>query len=234
VTFPAEPHGPSLQVQLDEITAHTRLLVPPERLARTEQLVQDLLGSGIEDHLPATGTVLPPFELKGANGKPVCSGDLLSLGPLVLKFFRGRWDPYDMTELERWQALQSDLRGRRALVVAISPQLPRQNAFTADRHRLSFPVLSDPSCTFAIQCNVAHTVPEDTRAHYRSMLVNIPFLNGDETWRLPIPATIVLDRDGVVVYREGYADHRVRPEPAHAIAALDKIVGGSRKWPAPS
>ncbi len=87
MTFPAEPHAPSLQVQLDEITANTRLLVPPERLARTEQLVQDLLGSGIEDHLLAVGAVAPHFELKGTNGKVVRSADLLALGPLVVKFF---------------------------------------------------------------------------------------------------------------------------------------------------
>ena len=112
-------------------------------------------------------------KLKSATGKLVRSADLLSLGPLVLKFFRGRWDPYDMTELEAWQALQPELRRRRALIVAISPQTPRQNAFTADRHGLAFPILSDPSCTFANRCNLAHTVPEPTRAHYRSMLVNI-------------------------------------------------------------
>ncbi len=224
MTSPAEPHGPSLQVQLDEITANTRLLVPPERLARTEQLVQDLLDSGIEETLLAVGSVAPQFELKSATGKLVRSADLLSLGPLVLKFFRGRWDPYDMTELEAWQALQPELRRRRALIVAISPQTPRQNAFTADRHGLAFPILSDPSCTFANQCNLAHTVPEPTRAHYRSMLVNIPFLNGDETWRLPIPATLVLSASGLVLYREGYADHRVRPEPAQAIAALDEAL----------
>ncbi len=129
-----------------------------------------------------------------------------------------------MTELEAWQALQPELRRRRTLAVAISPQLPRQNAFTADRHSLSFPLLSDPACAFAGQCQVAHTVPEPTRTHYRSMLVNIPFLNGDETWRLPIPATFVLSASGVVLYREGYADHRVRPEPAQAMAALDEAL----------
>lgn len=217
----SEPQGPSLQDQLDEITANTRALVPPERLAGTEQLVLDLLASGLEKKLLSPGCVAPPFCLQAANGKAVRSSDLVALGPLVLKFFRGRWDPYDMTELEALELCQPALRRARAVLVAISPQTPRQNAFTVDRHNLSFPVLSDPGCVYAEQLGIAYTVPEPTRAYYRSMLVNIPFLNGDESWRLPLPATYVLSQDKEVLYADAYADHRIRPEPANALAALN-------------
>ncbi len=224
MTSPAEPYGPSLQLQLDEITANTRALVPADRLARTEQLVQELRATGIEGQILGPGDFIAGFELKAATGKLIRSSDLLALGPLVLKFFRGRWDPYDMTELEAWEALQTALRRRRALLVAISPQTARQNAFTADRHNLSFPLLSDPSCTFAETLSLAYTVPEATRAYFRSMLVNIPFLNGDDTWRLPLPATYVLREAGTVLYAEGYADHRLRPEPAKTLAILEDFV----------
>lgn len=211
---------PTLQTQLDEITANTRALVPPERLARTEAIVAELVASGLEQNVISIDSVLPSFALKSAAGKTVRSEDLLALGSLVVKFFRGRWDPYDMTELETWQALQSDLRSQRALFVAISPQLPRQNAFTAERHGLTFPILSDPESRYAEQLGMAHTVPEPVRTYYRSMLVNIPFLNGDETWRIPLPSTVVADTSGRVRYVRGFADHRKRPEPAEALAAL--------------
>jgi len=224
VTSPAEPYGPSLQDQLDEITANTRALVPPDRLARTEQLVEDLRATGIEDGILPPGSTAAEFQLQSATSKLIRSSDLLALGPLVLKFFRGRWDPYDMTELEAWEALLPKVRRRRALLVAISPQTSRQNAFTADRHHLSFPLVSDPSCTYAETLGLAYAVPELTRAHFRSMLVNIPFLNGDETWRLPLPATYVLSAAGTVLYREAYADHRLRPEPAKAIAVLEDLA----------
>jgi peroxiredoxin len=220
VSLPAEHASSSLQLQLDEITANTRALVPPERLARTEQLVADLYALRLEDHLPSPGTSLPPFALPSASGRKVRSEDLQALGPLVLKFFRGRWDPYDMTELEAWQALQPALRERRALLVGISPQTPRQNAFTADRHHLSFPLLTDAACAYAETLGLGYAVPETAQTHFRSMLVNIPFLNGDNTWRLPLPATLVFDAAGTLLYAAGYADHRVRPEPAEALAVL--------------
>lgn len=223
MTSSSEPHGPLLQPQLDEITANTRALVPAERLARTEQLVAELQAAGMEDRLLAPGNTVPEFALTAGNGKLVRSADLLALGLLVIKFFRGRWDPYDMTELEAWQALQGKLRPHRALLVAVSPQTPRQNAFTADRHHLSFPLLSDPSCAFAEQLGLSYAVPEAIRPHFRSMLVNIPFLNGDESWRLPLPATYLLSSSGTVLYREAYADHRRRPEPAATLTALEQF-----------
>ena len=220
-----------LQQQLDQITATTRALVQPERLARTDQVVAELGATGIEAQIAAPGSQAPSFSLPAANGKLVRSADLLALGPLVLKFFRGRWCPYDMTELEAWQALLPTLRqatrGRPALFVAISPQTPRQNAFTAENQAkpggLTFPILSDPGCGLADQLGTGYTVPEPTRFWYRSMLVNIPLINGDDAWRLPLPATVILNQAGTVLYAEGYADHRRRPDPQAALEVLGTI-----------
>lgn len=224
MTSRAEPFSSSLQYQLDEITANTRALVPPERLAITEQVIAALRDTGLEGQILPAQSAAPSFQLAAGNNRLVNSADLLALGPLVLKFFRGRWDPYDMTELEVWQTLQPALRERRALVVAVSPQTPRQNAFTADRHNLTFPLLSDPTCGLAAQFRLAYTVPEETRLWYRSMLVNIPFLNGDESWRLPLPATYIIAPDAKVLFAEAHADHRIRPEPAHVLALLDSTA----------
>jgi len=81
----------TLQDQLDEITANTRQLVQAERLAIGEQAVAELFASGIEDKILPVGAMAPQFALKDATGRLVRSSDLLALGPLVIKFFRGRW-----------------------------------------------------------------------------------------------------------------------------------------------
>ena len=120
----------TLQDQLDAITSNTRRLVPADRLIVPEQAVAELFNSGIEQRILAPGALAPAFSLTGADGKLVRSADLLALGPVILSFFRGRWCPYCMTELEAWQTLYPRVREAGALVVAISPQLPRQNDFT--------------------------------------------------------------------------------------------------------
>ncbi len=213
---------PPLQDTLDAITARTRALVQPERLAISEQAAADLFATGIEDRMLRVGARAPEFMLEdGLTGKPVRSADLLGVGPLTIKFFRGRWDPYCVTELERWRDLYPQVREQGALLVAISPQNRRQNDFAAQQHGLPFPLLSDPGSAVAEQFGIAHTVPEAARRYYRSILVNIPFANSglsydtapDAAWRLPLPGLFLVGRDGVVQFAEGYADPKVRPEP---------------------
>ena len=133
----------TLQDKLDEITAQTRKLVQPERLEVSERAIAELFASGIEDSLLKPGDAAPSFALPDANGKAVRSADLLALGPLVVCFFRGRWCPYCVTELETWRDLFPAVRERGALLVAISPQTARQNDFTATQHTLPFPLLRD-------------------------------------------------------------------------------------------
>jgi peroxiredoxin len=209
----------TLQDQLDEITANTRRLVQPERLAVGERAVEELFATGIEEQILPVGAAAPEFALKDAAGRLVKSADLLALRPLVIKFFRGRWCPYCMTELEAWRDLYSQLRERGGLLVAISPQIERQSDFMASQHGLPFPVLSDPGCSVAEQFGLVYTVPQYHRDYYRSILVNLPFVNGDESGRLPLPATYVIGRDGRVVFAQAHADFRVRPEPEEALAA---------------
>ena len=210
----------TLQDQLDEITANTRILVQADRLAAGERAVAELFASGIEDRILPVGALAPEFALNDATGRLVRSADLLALGPLVVKFFRGRWCPYCVTELEAWRDLYPALRERGALMVAIGPQTGRQSDFMAGQHRLPFPILSDPGCALAESFGLAYTVPEYHRDYYLSILVNIPFVNGEPSWRLPIPATFVISPAGRVVLAEAYADFRVRPEPEEALAAI--------------
>jgi peroxiredoxin len=213
----------NLQDQLDEITANTRLLVQPERLEVSERAVIDLFQSGLENRILPVGAKAPEFALPDSTGPMVRSTDLLALGPLVIDFFRGRWCPYCVTELEAWRGLYPQLRELGALLVAISPQTVRQNDFMAGQHSLPFPLLSDAGCEVAEKFGLVYHVPEYHQHYYRSILVNVPFVNGDETWRLPLPATYVVDRDGTIVFAEAYADFRVRPEPTEILDVLRDV-----------
>lgn len=211
---------PHLQDQLDEITAQTRTLVQPERLAIGERAIQELFASGIENRLLSVGSQAPGFSLPDFSGKMVRSADLLALGPLVINFFRGRWCPYCVTELEAWRDLYPALRERGAMVVGISPQVQRQSDFTASQHGIPFPLLSDPGCAVADRYGLVWTLPDFLQRYYRGILLNIPFINGDESWKLPLPATYVVDQDGKILFAEGHADFRVRPEPEDVLRVL--------------
>lgn len=207
----------SLQDQLDEITSNTRQLVQADRLAVGERAVEELFSTGIEERILPVGALAPEFELNDFTGRPVSSEDMLALGPLVIKFFRGRWCSYCVTELEAWRDLYGQLRERGGLMVAISPQTERQSDFMAGQHGIPFPLLSDPGCALAEKFGLVYTVPEYLRRYYSSIMVNLPFINGDASWRLPLPATYVIGKDRRVLFAEAHADFRVRPEPAEVM-----------------
>ena len=222
----------SLQDRLDRITQNTRALVQPERLAVSERATEDLFNTGIEDRILNVGAQAPAFTLEDAlTNKPVHSTDLLALGPLVVNFFRGRWDPYCVTELEAWRDLHADLRKRGALLVAISPQTTRQNDFALQQHGINYPLLSDPGATVAEKFGIAYTIPPEHRRYFQSILVNIPFNNAglsyhnatEASWRLPLAAVFVIDRINTIKFSEAHADFRVRPEPDDVLAALEKL-----------
>ncbi len=229
------PRSTPLQTRLDNITTQTRSLVQPERLAITDNAVHDLLLSGIEDRILPVGAIAPSFDLpdaaatalsnaSSANTRFVHSSDLLAIGPLIVLFFRGRWCPYCMTQLEAWQAAFSQVRAHGALLVAISPQLPRQNDFAVQHHGLTYPLLSDAGCRIADAFRVAYAVPEPLQEHYRSIMINLPFIHGDQgadTWRLPVPATFVIAPSGRILFAEAHADHRVRPDPYDVLTVLE-------------
>jgi peroxiredoxin len=231
-----KPQLSPLQDSLDRITETTRALVQADRLAVSEHASEDLFATGIEDRILAPGASIPEFNLPDAlTGKPVCSADLLALGPLVVKFFRGRWCPYCVTELERWRDLHDELRALGAFFIAISPQTLRQNDFTLQQHKLPFPILTDDGSVLAERFGLAYSVPVEHRRYYEGIMVNIPFVNSGGTyataseasWRLPLPAVFVVRQDGTIAFSEGYADFRVRPEPSDVMDALAALVPSS-------
>jgi peroxiredoxin len=91
-----------------------------------------------------------------------------------------------------------------------------------DQHKLRFPLLSDASNQVARQFGLTYCVPELQQAVYRRAFVNLPFVNGNQSWELPIPATYILDRDGTILYASANEDYTERPEPAQIVEFLQR------------
>ena len=90
----------------------------------------------------------------------------------------------------------------------------------ADQHRLRFPALSDPGNQVARQFGLVYRVPEDQQSIYRRVFINLPLVNGDDSWELPIPATYILERDSTVLYASASPEYTERPESAEIVQTL--------------
>lgn len=214
------PPPRSLAERLLEVRAGIAQYVRPESQQINERTIQWLRASGIADQPLKVGDDAPAFELTDQNGKIIRGADLLAAGPLVISFFRGRWCPFCVAELEAWRDALPRLSVAGASLVAISPQKVQHNAFTADQHELRFPVLSDPGNAIAKQFGIAYRVPAEQEQLYRRSFVNLPHLNGDDSWELPLAATFAIASNGKITYAHVQADYRERSEPAQVLELL--------------
>ena len=209
---------------LREIFAERKALiakyVPPETQAIHARVIDELKTRGLTTEVLKPGELAPSFELPDQNGKIVSSKQLLARGRLVICFIRGRWCPFCVGQLEAMNLIANAIPEAGASLLAVSPQTVQQSSFMHDQHKLSFPLLCDKENVVAHQFRLTYKVPDYQQAVYRRVFINLPNANGDESWELPIPATFILDSDGVIAYASANEDYTERPEPFDILQAV--------------
>jgi len=195
----------------------------PQRVALMEAATAALRASGIEESALNVGDQAPAIDLPDALGRVFSLADTWQRGPLVVVFYRGGWCPYCNLELRAWQERLPRLLQLGASLVAISPQTPDNSLSTAEKNALAFPVLSDSALQAAHAFGIGFTLPPELATLYASVGNDLPVLNGNGQWVLPIPATYVVGRDGRIAMTHVEADYRERAEPADVLAVVDRL-----------
>jgi peroxiredoxin len=220
----AESDSQTDQRPLREIFAGRKELiakyVPADVQAVHEGTVATLKQRRLAAKALAVGAHAPSFELPAHNGELVSSAALLDKGRLVVCFIRGRWCPFCVGQMEAMSGIAEQVKTAGASLLAISPQTEKQAYFMHDQHKLAFPLLVDPNNELARQFGLVYRVPEKQQAIYRRTFVNLPFVDGDDSWELPIPGTYVIDRDGTILFASANEDYTERPEPLEIMAQL--------------
>ena len=126
-------------------------------------------------------------------------------------------------ELEALQESLSAIESLGATFAAISPQQIEFSRQFMEQKKFSFNLLSDPGNQTAKAYGLTYTLPQDLQKIYLQFGIDVPKHNGDDSWTLPLPARLIIDRSGIVSYAEVDADYTVRPEPEHTLAALKTL-----------
>lgn len=170
------------------------------------------------------GQNAPNFELPNPNGETVSLEHLLTQGPVIVTFYRGSWCPYCNLQLRALQARLEEIHTLGATLVAISPQVPDGSMTKDEISQMDFIVLSDQDANIASSYGVAWEVPEFLIEHMRKdRNLDLEAINNGNGNILPIPATFVLDRSGIITWRYVDVDYRTRSEPDDIIEALHKL-----------
>lgn len=149
--------------------------------------------------------------------------DLLAEGPVVLTFYRGAWCPYCNLALRALQRHHADFAARGARLVAVFPQIPDESLTLTEKHGLAFDVLSDLGSGTAKQYGLAFDLSDGLAAVYDKLGFDLQRVDDGHPRTLPLPATYVIDPDGVIRWAFVDTDYTARAEPADVIATLDAL-----------
>lgn len=189
-----------------------------------ENFIEALRTTGLTRSSLKQGDRIPDFMLPDARGRLVSSRELLERGPIILGFFRGDWCPYCNLELEALQDSLGAIEECGAILVAVTPDTGAAFAAPHKRHALSFTILSDADNGLALQFGVAYRVPDSIRQLYLQIGLDLSARHGNVAWFLPIPATYIVDRHGIIRHADLDVDFRRRMEPAAIVDLLRQLA----------
>ena len=213
----------TLQEQLDALRERELERTPPPVLEIAQKALRMITETGTASGAIGVGDTAPEFALPDLEGQTVSLRELRRRGPVILDFFRGGWCPFCSLELRAYQQLIEDIEEAGASLVAISPETPRFLRETAREQDLQFPVLSDHDNRTARAYGIVYTVPSALRSVYEGFGLDLPARHDSDSFELPVPATYLVDTEGIVRRAFVDVDTSHRGEPADFLAGVREL-----------
>jgi peroxiredoxin len=173
------------------------------------------------------GDAMPDFVLPDGADNLVFSAELRARGPLVVCFVRGGWCPFCATTLSAMDGVLSRVEAAGGALVALTPDTLGHGAAVRSRLGLRFKVLSDVDCGVALQFGTAYRVPSEYRDALLRFGTDLQSRHGDGPGLLPMPATFVCDRAGIIRFAHVSGDITERAEP-NVISELVETLSSSQ------
>lgn len=209
----------SLGERLDAFATSVRTISAPFADA-VDRLVDRLQQADVGSGAPGIGDLFPPFYLPDERGRVVSLRGLLETGPAAVVVHRGHWCPYCRIKTRGLALAGPDIRAAGGQIVAIVPDRQRYAAAVRAEAEAEFPVLTDMDNGYAMSLNLVFWVGEEMRSFMGAAGLDLAEYQGNESWMVPVPATFVVGRDGLVRARFVDPDYRRRMTIESMLAAF--------------
>ena len=171
----------------------------------------------------AVGSKVSKFTAVDQFNKVFRLSESLKKGPVVLLFYRGQWCPVCNKHLSQLQDSLQFIYNKGASVVAISPEKPEYLEKTATKANATFTLLYDKNFTIGEAFDVVFKPTGKEISLYNGRLnANLEKAHSDKSSRLPVPATFIINKNGVVVWRHFNPDYRIRASVKEILAHIPK------------
>lgn len=218
----ARRHRGPLSERLGIVQAACRQFTPAYD-AELDRFVARLRGAGAGSAAPGLGMALPNFLLPDQEGRLRRLDRLREGGPVVLAFHRGGWCDFCQIGLQALADIQAAIDQAGGRLVAVAPQRASFAASHLADAEAGFPMLVDMDGAYASSIGLTVPIDDALAAHLEAFGIDLADINGDSGRFLPIPATFVIGRDGVVVARHVDPDPRRRMDSAEVLQALARV-----------
>ena len=171
---------------------------------------QDLHSVNNAKGLPV-GEQAPMFEALDADSNNFDLGATIKNSPVVIIFYRGFWCPVCNKHLSGIQDSLKMIEAMGVRVIAVSPEKPEFLGKMAEKSGAEFSLLYDEDYKIAAAYGVLYAPTRGQLFTYNTFLGGkLKKTHSDDSQQLPIPATYIINKEGVIVWRQFDPDYHNR------------------------
>ena len=167
------------------------------------------------------GVSAPMFKAIDADNQDYSLENALKEGPVVLIFYRGHWCPHCNRHLIRIQDSLDLIYELGASVIAISPEKPEYLEKAREETGSEFALLYDEGYRISDAYDVTFLPKKKQTMKYNTFTeAELKKAHSDDSQRLPIPATYIIDQDGIITWRHFDPNYKARSSVADILKVL--------------
>ena len=197
--------------------------MPKDVVDLYENNIKELKATGLDKQALNVGQKVPDVSVV-LDGKTIPLSRIYGVGPLVLKFYRGGWCPYCMTELKHYEKMNADFKKNGAQIIALAPDTANEIRNTKTKNSLSYDVVADDHHVIARKFGLVYKVDPKVVENLKKSGIDLSVYQGHSEHELSIPATYVINKDGRVEFAYVDADWRQRAEPSTVLDAVKALT----------
>ena len=170
----------------------------------------------------AVGDQIDHFNVSILGAGKLSSDELLNENKfLVIVFYRGQWCPVCNKHLSHLNENFAAIKNLNAQLLAISPEKPDFQAETQAKTGAKFLLGYDENYQLAKAFDVLYQPDKTKRNLYNAALgAKLKKAHSDESQRLPVPATFILNKKREVIWRQFSRNYKNRSSVKEIIKAL--------------
>jgi peroxiredoxin len=168
------------------------------------------------------GEKVKNFSAVDDNGNTFNLKTALKEGPVVLLFYRGQWCPVCNRHMSQLQEQLDEIEAKGAKVIAVSPEKQENLQKTKSKTGAEFTLLYDEDYKICEDFDVAFVPKEQLIELYDTRLdADLENAHSDNSQRIPVPATFIINQKGKVAWRHFDRDYKERASEEEIMEALD-------------